>query len=102
MIPQTFPSVFVSGTNTTEMVVLELASAGSLVAWTDYIPVKLVSADVSVANTYDADGAMEVSILASAGTLDAGIDYINVLQVPSATTAWSTDADGYIPIRNGS
>lgn len=101
MIPHTFPTVLVSGTNATEMVVFELASAGDLVAWEDYIPVKLVSADVSVANTYDNNGAMEVSILASASGMEAGVDYINVLSAPSATTAWYVGADGYIPIRDG-
>lgn len=101
MIPQCFPSVFASGTNTTEMVALELASAGSLVAWEDYIPVKMVSAAASVANTYDNNGAIEISLLASAGTLVAGEDFINILQVPSATVAWSTDSNGYIPVRDG-
>lgn len=101
MIPRTYPTVLVSGTNATEMVVFELASAGSLVAWEDYIPVKLVSADASVADTYNNNGAIEVSLLASTSGMDAGTDYINVLQAPSATTAWYVGANGYIPIRNG-
>jgi hypothetical protein len=96
MIPRCYPSTYATANGETKIVVNVLASTTGLKKWIDYIPVQnQVSAPVP-ANSYDT--AMLVDVLASTTGKVAGRDYINVYEDASATVAWSTNANGYIPI----
>lgn len=99
MIPQTFPSV-VDANNRTKMVVYEVPSIVGLTRWIDYIPVKSPpnENDLSLANTFANDGFILSNGLTSVTGLQAFVDYIPIYVDNAATTAWTTDANGYIPL----
>lgn len=99
MIPQTFPSV-VDANNRTKMVVYQVPSITGLIRWTDYIPVKSPASesDISLANTYANAGFMLSNSLTSVTGLQAFVDYIPIYVDNAATTPWTTDANGYIPL----
>jgi hypothetical protein len=96
MVPQTFPSSYVTANGKTRMVVESLASVTGLVRWKDYIPVKDTSP--YTANSYNNDGAMELEILADTTGKVAGKDYIKIYVDSAATKAWQVSSDGYIPV----
>ena len=98
MVPQTYPSVYNTYTNRTEMVVYELSSVVGMVRWTDYIPVKLTtSSNIAKENTTDNDGCIPTTALSSTTGKQAFVDYIPVFIDNSATDAWQVSATGYIP-----
>lgn len=99
MIPQTFPSV-VDANNRTKMVVYEVPSIVGLTRWIDYIPVKSPASenDLSLANTYDNAGFILSSGLTNVTGLQAFVDYVPIYVDNAATTPWTTDANGYIPL----
>lgn len=96
MIPYTFPSRTDHGTAVA--VVYPLSSTSGLKAWIDYIPVKKVSNNSNIGNTYANLGCQKVTELSEITGLQAGKDYINVYYDNSLTKPWSTDAEGYIPV----
>lgn len=96
MIPFTFPSRTDHGTAV--CVVYPLTSVSGLTAWIDYTPVKKVSNNSNIGNTYANLGCQKVSELSEITGLQAGKDYINVYYDNSLTKPWSTDAGGYIPV----
>lgn len=100
MIPRTYPSV-VNSTLDSEMVISFLSSVTGLVAWTDYIPVKLQTATPGAFGTTEVDGyAMFYTIPSTTGKA-AWVDYIPVYEYSAGTKQWSTDALGYIPYGTG-
>jgi hypothetical protein len=94
MIPYTFPSTGDHGYR--QCVVYPLSSVSGLKAWIDYTPVKLVTDGEK--NTYNNNGAQFVTEIPDTTGLQAGLDYIPVYYDNSLSKAWSTDADGYIPV----
>ena len=99
MIPQTFPSI-VDANNRTKMVVYEVPSIVGLTRWIDYIPVKSPpnESDLSLANTFANAGFILSNSLTSVTGLQAFKDYIPIYVDNAATTPWTTDANGYIPL----
>lgn len=98
MIPQCFPTSYISANGKTKMKVNSLVSTSGLKEWIDFIPVQTVL--TYGGDTYNNDGAIEVEVLASTTGLQAGKDYINVYEDGTKTVAWSSSNNGYIPIYN--
>jgi len=96
MIPRTYPSTY-NASNTTRIVTYELVSVTGLREWVDYIPVKNVTSPTSN-NMYDQTGAMLIDALGSISGLYKFKDYVPVYFDNSKTQAWSTNANGYIPV----
>jgi hypothetical protein len=97
MVPRTFPSVYNTPNGSTSMVVYEITDLTGLTRWVDYIPVQY-SADNSIPNSYDNNGALYVSALGSVSGLQAGKDYIRIYVDNAATKKWTISSDGYIPV----
>lgn len=97
MIPRCFPTEYATANGTTKIKINVLEDTTGLKEWIDFIPVQNIFDDPYTVNSYDADGAMEASVIDPSG-LQAGLDYINVYEDGSKTVAWTTDANGYIPI----
>lgn len=98
MIPQCFPSKYISANGKTKMVVNVLADTTGLKEWIDFIPVQEVL--TYGGDNYNNNGAIEVDVLADTTGLQAGKDYINVYEDGTKTVAWSSNNNGYIPIYN--
>lgn len=96
MIPQCFPTKYITANGKTKMVVNSLVSTSGLKEWVDFIPVQVVLSYNG--DTYNNNGAIEVEVLASTTGLQAGKDYINVYEDGTKTVAWSSNNNGYIPI----
>ena len=100
MIPQCFPTSYISANGKTKMKVNELVSTSGLKEWIDFIPVQSVLSYGG--DNYNNNGAIEVEVLADLTGLQAGKDYINIYEDGAKTVAWSSSNNGYIPIYNGS
>lgn len=96
MIPRTYPSIR-DGADT-KMVMHSLVDVTGLTRWVHYIPVKLVTPPIPKRNTYDPDGAVYAMDLVESTGLTAWKDYIPTFIDNTATTPWSTNAGGFIPL----
>jgi len=99
MIPRTFPSVL--DNNKTKANIAFLSDVSGLTEWIDYIPVKEVTTNTTVENTYANNGYIVTNAIADVTNLNKWEHYIPVYDVTSDTNynkKWSTDVGGYIPI----
>lgn len=98
MIPQTYPSTL-SANNHMQMVVFVLSDVSGLTRWIDYIPVKPpTTINTNFANTFAEQGYIVTNSLTSISGKQAWLDYIPVYIDYAATTPYSTNASGYIPM----
>jgi hypothetical protein len=98
MVPQTFPSVYVTPNGYTAAVVQIITDTTGLVRWKDYIPVQFVTDESFVANSYNNNGYVLVDHQQDLTGKQAGKDFIRVFEDYSATKRWSTDNAGFIPV----
>lgn len=98
MIPQVYPSTYVTDNGATQMVVFRLTSISGLQRWIDYIPVKFLTSENQESNSYNAEGCILVDTLSSASGKTAWIDYIPIYIDNSADDALEVSSTGYIPI----
>lgn len=97
MIPHTYPT-FMDAQKKAYMKVFFLSSVSGLTKWIDYIPVKTVAFSATNEGTTNTGGHMTVTQVASDTALAKWRDYIPVYEDASATVAWSSNANGYIPV----
>ena len=95
MIPRTYPSTVSGGV--TKMVAYSLPSITGLKEWIDYIPVKTVSQNTALQNTYATAGYIVVDELLSITGKKAWVDYIPVYKDAAKTVPWSTNSNGFMP-----
>ena len=98
MIPHTYPNNLNPFSDMSQCVITYLSSVSGMTAWTDYIPVRTVSATGNIEGRTEATGYQAVYVLTVLTNKTAWIDYIPVYEDGTKTVAWSTDANGYIPI----
>lgn len=98
MIPFTFPSQPSVVSGNAECKVWYLSSVVGMARWIDYIPVRQIATASPIEGRTDAGGYQAVTLLSSISGLAAWTDYIPVYEDSSATVAWGTGADGYIPV----
>lgn len=98
MVPQTFPSVYVTPNGQTAAVVQIITSTTGLVRWVDYFPVQFITDESYIANAYENNGYILVDHQQDLTGKQAGLDYIRIYEDYTTTKKWSTDADGFIPV----
>lgn len=98
MVPQTFPSVYVTPNGQTAAVVQIITSTTGLVRWVDYIPVQFITDETYIANCYANNGYILVDHQQNLSGKQAGKDYIRIFADYTATKRWSTDNNGFIPV----
>ena len=97
MIPVTHPTFTNPFNGFGDCKISYLSSVSGLVAWTDYIPVRTVTASSSIEGRTEANGYQNVHPVGATGNV-AWTDYIPVYEDATKTVPWSTDANGYIPV----
>ena len=98
MIPHTFPTQVNPVTGNTEMLVRFLASPTGLQRWVDYIPVKTIVGAYTSEMTANAGGYQAIKKVIYTTSMRPFADYVPVFEDVSATTPFTTDATGYIPV----
>lgn len=95
MIPTTYPTTMI-GAEERQVVVRFLSSVTGLTRWVDYIPVRRSSFVTPALHSYNLDGALSF-VISNSSTEKDWIDRVPVYEDPTATVAWGTGNDGYIP-----
>lgn len=98
MIPRTYPSTVNSTTGRRQMVAYFLSSVSGLERWKDYIPVKYIDAVVEIEDSYNNNGFIAIDELTNITGKQAWLNYIPVYIDTAATTPWTVNSVGFIPI----